>query len=418
MSGIFPSAINGGLNVGTAENPIFPANVENAYRPSENFTVSCEITYLPSDCSARIAASQINSLQGELLCLAETLDPEGTWNCNGTCNIGTAFTNWLNTLAPLSTVAVQSPYLLGDGTAIDPVRIDPLLFMLRQPAGVGVYTEFDALSSRILNLDDGIAATDAVNKGQLDRAVSANDVELTYVNATTLALVRRDGTRLMINGVATEIPAAGLTITNAGLATSTLYYVYAQPGPSLLFSTNSHVQDATTGMEVESTNAAHTLVGLVRTNASSQFVFNSRQKLVRSYFNRKAIVVNGAFTAARSTTSLTSTELNTEIRNEWVQFAGEAVSASIIGSSTTSVANVSAFTQLGWDGTGLGKVNGNASATALAYNAGHTEHRDDLSEGFHYATVLGNVQAAATGTWNGGTGNTSTFMQLGTRIGK
>lgn len=95
MVGIIPNTENGGLPTrDSGGNPIPQPEVENSYNPPVGFSLSCTLNFLPSNCNARISAAQINAFQSELLCLAATLDPAGTWNCEQSCNLGTALSNW------------------------------------------------------------------------------------------------------------------------------------------------------------------------------------------------------------------------------------------------------------------------------------------------------------------------------------
>lgn len=95
MSGIFPKEHAGGLPVRDADgNPIYYENVENAYIPPAEFSVSCSINYLPSDCTARFEPRQLNSIQSEILALGVRLDPTGEWLCDRTNNLARLFTNW------------------------------------------------------------------------------------------------------------------------------------------------------------------------------------------------------------------------------------------------------------------------------------------------------------------------------------
>ena len=112
MPGIIPDSINGGLQVRDADgNPISQPLVENGYNPPPSFDLTCTLNYLPTDCTARISAAQINAFQAEMLCLAATFDLSGTWNCDSTCNLASGLTNWIgNTLPGIveSTVCTQA----------------------------------------------------------------------------------------------------------------------------------------------------------------------------------------------------------------------------------------------------------------------------------------------------------------------
>lgn len=95
MPSIIPPASAGGVVVrDAAGNCHSPPSVPNAYCPGPNFNSTCEINYLPEDCTARITVAQINAFQSELLCLAEAFRPQGTWDCDSLCNLGEMFTNW------------------------------------------------------------------------------------------------------------------------------------------------------------------------------------------------------------------------------------------------------------------------------------------------------------------------------------
>ncbi|WP_233358245.1 hypothetical protein, partial [Vibrio cholerae] len=74
-----------------------------------------------------------------------------------------------------------------------------------------------------------------------------------------------------------------------------------------------------------------TLIGMIRTNGSSQFVNSSTQRFVRSWFNDPGVGCIGAFSANRSTSSTSYIEVNTEIRNEFLLWSGEYVIAAIAG---------------------------------------------------------------------------------------
>lgn len=92
---IIPSEASGGVVVRDSGGVCYsPAGIANAYCPPADFSSSCEIRYLPSNCSARITPAQINAFQSEILCLAQTFNPDGNWNCGSLCNLSTTFTQW------------------------------------------------------------------------------------------------------------------------------------------------------------------------------------------------------------------------------------------------------------------------------------------------------------------------------------
>lgn len=119
MPGIFPDLINGGLVIRDEDGTCTPQlNVENAFCPPATFITSCKITALPSDCTARLSARQLNAIVSEILCLAATLTPEGEWDCEDTCNLSAAFSAWV-----LANNVTDGITIGGNGTVSDPFRV-------------------------------------------------------------------------------------------------------------------------------------------------------------------------------------------------------------------------------------------------------------------------------------------------------
>lgn len=97
---IVPTEASGGVVIrDQGGNCLARPNVKNAYCPPPSFGSTCELRYLPNDCSARITPAQMNGFQSELLCLARELNPGGNWNCGGLCNLSTTFANWRDSTA-------------------------------------------------------------------------------------------------------------------------------------------------------------------------------------------------------------------------------------------------------------------------------------------------------------------------------
>lgn len=106
MPSIFPEDYAGGLVIRDVDGvPTNPAGVQNAYAPSAAFLSNCLLTALPSDCTARIEAKQINAIVSELLAFAECMDPDGPWDCNSLSNLCAAFTAFLDNY--VSTIAIS-----------------------------------------------------------------------------------------------------------------------------------------------------------------------------------------------------------------------------------------------------------------------------------------------------------------------
>jgi hypothetical protein len=109
MPGVFPEPVSGGLvvrdSLGVCLNP---PTVQNAYCPPDTFITSCEITGLPSDCTARLSPAQINAIVSELVSFAECLNPVGPWNCGVQNNLCAAFNVWAAGFAMTASEIVTS----------------------------------------------------------------------------------------------------------------------------------------------------------------------------------------------------------------------------------------------------------------------------------------------------------------------
>lgn len=261
-------------------------------------------------------------------------------------------------------------------------------------------------SFKLTGLGSGTARTDAANFGQVtDVSSRAAACRLTYTNATTLTLVRKGGDRLCIQSVNEQIPAAGVTLSNSGLAADTTYNIYAYMSGSTMTleaSTTAHVESSTTGMEIKSGASTRTLVGMARTNGSSQFFQSSSSLGVITYFNQRLKFIKSAFSTDRTTTSTSYTEINTEIRLPFLTWGNHDISWTVRGVVSNNTNAAKTYTAVAIDTTIRGGtlceqapgLNGqNLNAAIAGYS--------DETEGYHYATIYGKVPSG-TGTWNGG----------------
>lgn len=234
-----------------------------------------------------------------------------------------------------------------------------------------------------------------------------------------LLLSRFNGRLLTINGAQQTIPSSGLTLAATSLTPGTLYYIYAfMSGPTMTLeaSTTGHATDSTTGVEIKSGDATRTLVGMARPITGPAWADSITQRFVRSWFNRKPEAMRKAFTAIRSTSSTSLVEVNTEVRCEWLQWSDEVPTANIQGSTNISTSGIYTNTAIGWDGTAdANTLNSTTSTTGVYYNCSTGAPKEGLSEGYHYATIMGSVSAAATGFW--GSGVSGVFTSLSVSIG-
>lgn len=233
---------------------------------------------------------------------------------------------------------------------------------------------------------------------------------LTFVSATQIKFSPYQGNRLFIkkSGVwqTVTIAAAGITAANtsifidgvggSNLAANTTYFVYLfdNAGTTTVdFSTTGHATDSTTGVETKSAVDTRVLIGMIRTNASSQFA----SFLVLSYFNRATRNQLTTFSVDRTTASASNVEINTEIRNTCLTWGDEAIGISVNGSGFNSGANQT-ITTIGVDGAttdlaGFILVMVGTTEMAVAISGLTT-----LAEGFHTLTLVGRT-SAGTGTW-------------------
>lgn len=261
---------------------------------------------------------------------------------------------------------------------------------------------------------DGVGWNEALridrHSGRVSLPAGADFIEpegrcrLVFVSQDEVRLVRHDGAGLFVDGRNRPIPPEGAGLSRDGLGPNTLYYVYAfmsEAGPALEASVTAYMPDTAHGIAVREGDGSRTLVGMVRTNASGRFVFNARQRLVRSWFNRGAAPTEGRFTADRSTNSGAWVEVNPEVRNEALIWAGEAWMIHVSGSAFQN-AVATLFCTVGIDGVSA-QPNGvyfTSPAPNYRMAVSHSHLVSGLGEGFHYATILGAVNNS-TGTWIG-----------------
>lgn len=273
--------------------------------------------------------------------------------------------------------------------------------------------------------------------------VSIGLVQLQLVSATQIKLVPLGDAWVRIAGLLVQIPSAGITIANTGtyidgtagqnLAASTVYYVYLFLVSGALtggFSTTGHATDTTAGnvgTEIKTGDNSRSLIGIIRTNSSSQFVDNNVQRFVRSWFSKKRAGCANAFTASRALTSVNPTfaEINSEIRCEFLLWAGEVVEVAFSGSAFPPAQTN------GWAEFAIAFDSATVPESAPAYIKSFVQTpvstqqpvvscpavgaKSGLSEGYHYATVLAMVSSTTGAPATDGLG--AGFSSLALTIG-
>jgi len=246
--------------------------------------------------------------------------------------------------------------------------------------------------------------------------------QLSYVSATALSFGPKNGGYTIINGAALPIPAAGIVgLANTGvyvngvagqnLAASTLYYVYAFNNSGVItadFSTTGHATSSTpgnVGTEIKSGDDTRSLIGMIRTNASSQFVDSAIQRFVRSWFNDGGVSAFGVFSANRVVSNAIPTyaEPHTEIRNELLLWVGEKLSVQASGGVVQGANSSTCYAAIGIDSATTPEAPSRASMlfASAAYYAtlACNVNKSGLAEGYHYATVLGGTSSGGATTF-------------------
>jgi hypothetical protein len=251
-------------------------------------------------------------------------------------------------------------------------------------------------------VDDGTTATLLAN---LKAALPAahGQCRLSVSSTTTLLLSPYNGNSVIVNGIPLQLPTAGVTYTASGLSASTKYYVYlggTTATPALSLSTTGYVT-ASNGVVVMNGDATKTLVGMVYTTASTQFVDAIATRFCLNWFNRRKIVATNAIAGPFSFTNTASAELTSSARTQFLAWSDDVPIATWSSYGTETSGTPSATTlnfQLYMDGsTPYGPGNGVVLQPSWNQIVTQTGALGGLSEGYHYSTLLTNV-----GT-NGGT---------------
>lgn len=236
-------------------------------------------------------------------------------------------------------------------------------------------------------------------------------------SGSSLLLSPFNGNLLTIDSKAEVIPDAGVSLAVGALSNSTLYYVYAyMDSGTMTLEASATAQAIGTGSGIYTKNGdtTRTLVGMCYLLAGA-FVDSSTQRYVRSWFNDPGVWLRNFFTANRSTTSTSITEIDTEIRCEFLTWADDVVSLTINGGQSDNAGGVVHTTDFGVDGSALDAgVTRSSAVTAVIPFSLSTFTK--LAVGYHYATLMGSV-ASNTGTWTG-SGTTSQRTNLNVSIAR
>lgn len=244
-------------------------------------------------------------------------------------------------------------------------------------------------------------ATQAAAFGQIPVSLQLahGECRLSVASSTSLQLSPYNGNNIIIAGTQYQIPAGGITASNSGLTAATLYYAYvinSSGTPVLSLSTTGHITDTTAGnvgIEVKSDDRTHTLVGMVYINSSGQF----SSALTANWFNRQNVGINGTGSIAVSTSNTSYIDLGSAYHAPFLTWGGESTLVNATGSFYNSTATAGSNLGIGID-TSLTpeQTTGGTSSTSNAKVSCGSSVVLGLSEGYHYATLLGSTDGAGT----------------------
>lgn len=243
----------------------------------------------------------------------------------------------------------------------------------------------------------------AATKQYVDNVIdglNAGQCYFEFVSTTQLRLVPRNGNRIFVNGTWLTIPAAGITVSNSGLSANTVYraYVWSNTGtPTLELATTARATDATFGHEIKSGDATRTLVGMCRTNASTQFYDDASDVGVLSWFNRRRKVCSRRFPSSGSFSTASNSAVATTLATviNALNWGGSAVVATMIGFATPDASDANVTGGIGVDGTALAQsapASGHAAGVFVPMAARYQSSA--LSEGNHQYDTRVNATSA------------------------
>ena len=252
--------------------------------------------------------------------------------------------------------------------------------------------------------------------------MSHGECRLDFVSTTQIKLNPYNGNRIIINGAQQTIPDAGVTLSNSGLTASTRYYVYAYMNAGVMTLEASATGYAkSSGVFIKSGDATRTLVGGVYIWTDGTFrggstVTHEGHQLVRTWFNDPGIHGETSMGSDVTITSTAFVEIDTALRMHVFVWADEIPQVSLTGymSNTQQASNgvsIGFDTQLD-DTAVIWASESNANFYMPICVVGGFPR---LSEGYHYFTASGRVNAG-TGKWYGPGGHgTPTSLQLDSR---
>jgi hypothetical protein len=250
---------------------------------------------------------------------------------------------------------------------------------------------------------DGSKWVQIAAPGAAPSVVPVGQCRLGYSSTTALLLKPFAGNQIWVNGAFRTIPSGGVTLSNTGLTSATLYYVYAYMSGSTLSleaSTTGHTPDTTYGHEIKSGDATRTLVGMayMAPGTPGTFADSLTQRYVATWFNRRIVYANSLVSGATTSTSYSNVGNLLGV----LVWGDEALNASITGSTSNNTAGNTVVSVNYLDGSAAGSASYQNSPTANVSGAVSAEFgasAGGVTEGLHTIAPYGLV-SAGTGTWS------------------
>jgi len=262
-----------------------------------------------------------------------------------------------------------------------------------------------------------------------ERGANAPGV-LRFVSTTALRFNPYNGNSIRINGIWYEIPAAGIAISNTGLAAGALSYIYLyDSGGGVLaaeLSATSHATSASptnNGCEVKFGDETRSLIGMVYGDTGGVFADTKAKRYVRSWFNRQVqnTSIGAALSAQATTTNMTAwVEFSTALRTHFLIWANEPITAHAMFLAWHSASGGLILAGLMFDNpVNVDQTNRYCGMQVTANNwCGVYAHEsnDSLSEGHHWASLA--IWTAHAGTMTVGRATAPpTYPSIHGRIG-
>lgn len=306
-----------------------------------------------------------------------------------------------NTLPTPAALGTEGYWTKGNpGTGTPATVMDQDWFNALQENLIGVLTAAGVSHSKsdYTTLSRAIQTIAMAGQGSCRLAVSGGNVVLSPYQGNTVFIPGKGAMAIASAGVSVGV---GATLTEGGTpSANTTYYVYAYNNSgsvALQLSATGHSTDTSTGTEIRTGDSTRALVGMVRVGSGP--AFNTTSLGCLSWFNRRNVSNSAAFTAVRSTTSTSYTEINSEIEVNFLAWGDDSPRIYCSGYFiATSASQYTLYAALGIDSTSVeedgaaawGNINSNTFANPFALQSVRS-----LSEGWHTVTLLGKTNTGS-----------------------